>query len=875
MKNSLHKSRPVLLFVGVVFAFLAATTNAQAGMVTWSVATSTTQNAVCSGGNTLGVVDYPDGTDSQCVSYCQGLTAACCTIETYSSNQTAPTNVQYNNKRCTARAGTATIPQAAQSTSTPITIDYSEGEVRTNNAVYNDLAAFSITPLRSADGFWSDQTTMDRACSDLLPGSGALTWGYDDWTSPSNNYRIYFNGSQWLRQQAGNATKYHLTNYLTCRVPSTTVKTDTTSWKAVLYNYAGAQLNVGIVANPSTVSSGQAATLTWAAVNAPTGTTCTGTNFTIPGGATNGSVNVNPLTSTSYTVTCSNSSYAASSTVKVNVANVLSVSCQPLVTSTTAGTKVEWMSTVNGGLRPYTYTWTNATGTPSSGSAPNFSATSPSTGTRRPTLKVVSAAGSGTPVKETFKDITNFDTTGMCSGSMVASNTITIPATLSNSISGDYAKQLCDANTVSGQCCDVTVARHNTLAQTQFTYRIFSGNTIVNNTRTCPASNSCTFYAGNAQMVSQNTNLSSPFASQTVTASCSPLTVVEGSSVDATALQPSLYSGSNTIGSNVTFRGYVYNNGNKTFGVPLVHDFWVDRGNNGTVDLHLTVTNGAPDLNIQQNYTCGGTVLSSGVYPTDPYCTGQLQPDQTPIYDQIANACRTQGVQNGQCCSGVYTCYWNGNQAEPIEHASIAIKITSGSVSQASPACYTSSSGPSGVTESDCYAGVRQPPQLAPGEAFPEYSPVWSNLPQGKHRICFVADQNASGVGALAEVDETNNVSPCLILSVGPPPITGIIFTAGVGSRTVSTANEGIKIINVRKGDNTVFTWNCGSGATACTLKGPNGLSKSISGGTMTASGNQTISITAGGNYILTTSTADYTEVRTIQVKIVPAYLNI
>ena len=68
-------------------------------------------------------------------------------------------------------------------------------------------------------------------------------------------------------------------------------------------------------ASPSSITSGQSATLSWSSTNA---TSCTGTNFNTSG-ATNGSVSMSPGVSTSYSVSCSGAggsvSYGATITV--------------------------------------------------------------------------------------------------------------------------------------------------------------------------------------------------------------------------------------------------------------------------------------------------------------------------------------------------------------------------------------------------------------------------------------------------------------------------------------------------------------------------------------------------------------------------------
>jgi hypothetical protein len=69
--------------------------------------------------------------------------------------------------------------------------------------------------------------------------------------------------------------------------------------------------------NPTPIPSGQSSTLTWGSTNA---TSCTGTNFST-GNAVSGSVTVTPLTTTTYSVSCTGAVGSASGSATVTVSN--------------------------------------------------------------------------------------------------------------------------------------------------------------------------------------------------------------------------------------------------------------------------------------------------------------------------------------------------------------------------------------------------------------------------------------------------------------------------------------------------------------------------------------------------------------------------
>lgn len=101
-----------------------------------------------------------------------------------------------------------------------------------------------------------------------------------------------------------------------------------------------------ILVNPSTIQSGNSATLTWGSGNA---SSCTGTNFST-GGATSGTISVSPTDTTSYSVSCTDGSNTA------NASTVLTVTDAPVPAPTV--TLSADPSTVTAG-DPTTLTWTS------------------------------------------------------------------------------------------------------------------------------------------------------------------------------------------------------------------------------------------------------------------------------------------------------------------------------------------------------------------------------------------------------------------------------------------------------------------------------------------------------------------------------------
>lgn len=127
-----------------------------------------------------------------------------------------------------------------------------------------------------------------------------------------------------------------------------------------------AAVTASLVANPSSIESGESSLLTWSSTGA---VSCTG-NFTT-GGATSGSVSVSPSATTEYVVTCTDSSTpvktaTARATVVVSD-GTFQVSCRAHPTRAGVGEDVLWSSSVTGGEGSYTYEWSGSESLNSSG----------------------------------------------------------------------------------------------------------------------------------------------------------------------------------------------------------------------------------------------------------------------------------------------------------------------------------------------------------------------------------------------------------------------------------------------------------------------------------------------------------------------------
>jgi trimeric autotransporter adhesin len=171
-----------------------------------------------------------------------------------------------------------------------------------------------------------------------------------------------------------------------------------TAKSAALISY-GPAVTASLVTNPTSISAGQPALITWTSANA---TSCTGTNFST-GGATSGSVTVTPSLTTAYTLTCTGAGGTATETKTLTV-NVFTVTCSATPNPVTVNQPVSWSSAATGGTGSYAYAWTGSDGL--SGTAASLTKTYESLGEKNATLTVTSGsqtittACTGTPCQQ-------------------------------------------------------------------------------------------------------------------------------------------------------------------------------------------------------------------------------------------------------------------------------------------------------------------------------------------------------------------------------------------------------------------------------------------------------------------------------------------
>lgn len=158
---------------------------------------------------------------------------------------------------------------------------------------------------------------------------------------------------------------------------------DWTEKSASLISY-GPAVSATLVTNPTSVSAGVPALITWDSTNA---TSCTGTGFST-GGATFGSVEVTPSLTTSYTLSCTNGVGGTATDTETLTVDVFTVTCSATTNPLTVNQSVSWTSAATGGSGSYAYTWS---GTDSlSGAASSLSKTYTTLGEKDATLSVTS-----------------------------------------------------------------------------------------------------------------------------------------------------------------------------------------------------------------------------------------------------------------------------------------------------------------------------------------------------------------------------------------------------------------------------------------------------------------------------------------------------
>lgn len=166
---------------------------------------------------------------------------------------------------------------------------------------------------------------------------------------------------------------------------------------------------VSLTATPSTVASGESSTLTWSSSGA---SYCTGSNFTVPGSATSGSISTGPQTaSTNYYITCYKpSGLSASALALVTVtaapppppAGAVSGTCSASPSSVYILQGTTWTAYPSGGDGTYTYRWGGGV-----------------TGLQKSVVKSYGAPGS-------YGANVTITSSGVSSGVITCSNTVTV-----------------------------------------------------------------------------------------------------------------------------------------------------------------------------------------------------------------------------------------------------------------------------------------------------------------------------------------------------------------------------------------------------------------------------------------------------------------
>ncbi len=110
-------------------------------------------------------------------------------------------------------------------------------------------------------------------------------------------------------------------------------------------SFAGsAAPTASLTPNPASITAGQSSTLTWSSTNA---TSCTGSGFAT-GSARSGSVSVTPVTTTTYSVTCTNGSTSATANATITVtgsAPTASLTANPASITAGKSSTLSWSST--------------------------------------------------------------------------------------------------------------------------------------------------------------------------------------------------------------------------------------------------------------------------------------------------------------------------------------------------------------------------------------------------------------------------------------------------------------------------------------------------------------------------------------------------
>lgn len=321
----------------------------QSSTITWSSsdASSCTGTNFSTSNATSGSVSVSPTTSTTYTVTCTGTggTVDQSVIVTVSS--AAYNTVEYSNKLC---SGGTSVGSTAY----------------TSNSCVSYCVGLSASCCSITSTYNEDSGSTSYTCNALQGTQSTVT------ANPSNN-------CQWINGEPYNCSY--------------------TSRTATIINY-GPAVTASLVSNPTSISQGQSALLSWSSTNA---TSCTGTNFST-GNATSGSVTVNPSTTTTYTLSCTGAGGTVIDTETLTV-NVFTVTCSPSPNPVTVYQQVAWTSAATGGTGSYTYSWSGTDSLEGSGSSVNK--TYSTIGEKTATLSVTSgsetitAACTGSPCQQT------------------------------------------------------------------------------------------------------------------------------------------------------------------------------------------------------------------------------------------------------------------------------------------------------------------------------------------------------------------------------------------------------------------------------------------------------------------------------------------
>ncbi|TSC69191.1 MAG: Uncharacterized protein G01um101456_292, partial [Parcubacteria group bacterium Gr01-1014_56] len=341
--------------------------------------------------------------------------------------------------------------------------------------------------------------SLSVSSSTIFSGdSTAITW-------VATNANACSASGGWSGTRAPNGTQTLLptasaTYTITCTGPGGTTNQSTT---ITVSTPTQPTPTVSLISSPSSLTSGQSATLTWSSANA---TSCTASNGWTGTKATSGTQSVTPTATASYTITCTGAGGSASQSTTISV----SVSSTPLPTITLSPAPA---SVLSGQSSTLAWSATNATSCTASGGA--FTGTKAVSGTQvlsnltSTQLYTLTCTGSGGSASQS--------TTVTVSAPPPSAPTVTLLASPTSVVSGQSATLTwSSANATS---CTASNGWTGTKAT--------SGTQTLSPTATQTYTITCTGAGGSAN---QSTTITVTQPVPTVTFSASPTSIVSGQS---------------------------------------------------------------------------------------------------------------------------------------------------------------------------------------------------------------------------------------------------------------------------------------------------------------------------------------------------------